>query len=138
MDEKKAAEKLCTQAVDFNTATVDVVVAAHSLSADRVATASKRFSQAYEQLLEDGLDSAALNKQPDEQQKIVGELRGVSLASSKLLLAAKSLLIDPTVPVAKNNLNHAARFFYKSLLDIASICFFNFLIFSRNDELYNE
>lgn len=87
-----------------------MVTAANSLSGVRVASASKRFSQAYEQLLEDGLDTAALNQQPAKQQKIVGELRGVSSVSAKLLVAARSLLIDPTMPAAKNNLNQAARY----------------------------
>jgi len=52
---------------------------------------------------------AGANKDSQAQQLIVGGLKGVSVVSSKLLLAAKSLHSDPTAPNAKNLLAQAAR-----------------------------
>lgn len=52
---------------------------------------------------------AGANKDQEAQQLIVGGLKGVSVVSSKLLIAAKSLHSDPTAPNAKNLLAQAAR-----------------------------
>ena len=52
---------------------------------------------------------AGANNDVQAQQLIVGGLKGVSVVSSKLLLAAKSLHSDPTAPNAKNLLAQAAR-----------------------------
>jgi len=40
---------------------------------------------------------------------VVGNLKSISMASSKLLLAAKALSADPGAPNAKNQLAAAAR-----------------------------
>ena len=40
---------------------------------------------------------------------MVGSLKGISVASSKLLLAVKSMSADPNAPNAKNALASAAR-----------------------------
>ena len=52
---------------------------------------------------------AGLSKDVDTQNQIVGGLKSVSMVSSKLLLAAKSVSIDPNAPNAKNLLAQAAR-----------------------------
>ena len=56
-----------------------------------------------------GMIVAGANNDVQAQQLIVGGLKGVSVVSSKLLLAAKSLHSDPTAPNAKNLLAQAAR-----------------------------
>lgn len=42
--------------------------------------------------------------------QVIGNLKNISMASSKLLLAAKSLSVDPGAPNAKNLLAAAARY----------------------------
>lgn len=59
--------------------------------------------------LQDGMTVAGANRDHQAQQLIVGGLKGVSVVSSKLMLAAKSLHSDPTAPNAKNLLAQAAR-----------------------------
>lgn len=45
----------------------------------------------------------------EDQIQVIGNLKSISMASSKLLLAAKSLSVDPGAPNAKNLLAAAAR-----------------------------
>lgn len=45
----------------------------------------------------------------DDQIQVIGNLKNISMASSKLLLAAKSLSVDPGAANAKNLLSVAAR-----------------------------
>lgn len=45
----------------------------------------------------------------EDQIQVIGNLKNISMASSKLLLAAKSLSVDPGAPNAKNLLAAAAR-----------------------------
>jgi len=59
---------------------------------------------------QEGMTVARLTKDAEAQQHIVGGLKGVSVVSSKLLLAAKSLHADPSAPNAKNLLAQAARY----------------------------
>lgn len=42
--------------------------------------------------------------------QVIGNLKNISMASSKLLLAAKSLSVDPAAANAKNLLAAAARY----------------------------
>lgn len=42
--------------------------------------------------------------------QVIGNLKNISMASSKLLLAAKSLSVDPAAGNAKNLLAAAARY----------------------------
>lgn len=50
-----------------------------------------------------------LNKDGETQNQIVGGLKNISMVSSKLLLAAKSVSADPNAPNTKNLLSQAAR-----------------------------
>ncbi len=52
-----------------------------------------------------------LFKSKDDQMQVIGNLKNISMASSKLLLAAKSLSVDPAAGNAKNLLAAAARYF---------------------------
>lgn len=50
-----------------------------------------------------------LSQSKDDQIQVIGNLKNISMASSKLLLAAKSLSVDPGAANAKNLLAVAAR-----------------------------
>ena len=52
----------------------------------------------------------------ETQNQIVGGLKSVSMVSSKLLLAAKSVSVDPNGPNAKNLLAQAARLVHFNFL----------------------
>lgn len=52
-------------------------------------------------------------KKKDDQVQVIGNLKNISMASSKLLLAAKSLSVDPAAANAKNLLAAAARYHNK-------------------------
>lgn len=56
----------------------------------------------------------------DDQIQVIGNLKNISMASSKLLLAAKSLSVDPNAANAKNLLAVAAR--------CAIYCMFHFTV----------
>lgn len=45
----------------------------------------------------------------EDQIQVIGNLKNISMSSSKLLLAAKSLSVDPGAPNTKNLLAAAAR-----------------------------
>lgn len=53
---------------------------------------------------------------------MIGNLKNISMASSKLLLAAKSLSVDPGAPNAKNLLAAAARAVTESINQLITLC----------------
>ena len=101
--------ELSNRAGNLNQAASDVVTASHS-SPQQVAGASNRFSKAYEDFVDTGMDMAAVTTETETKTEIVTGLRSVTLVSNKLLLSSKSLLADPNAPNAKNNLSQAARY----------------------------
>ena len=58
------------------------------------------------------------------KDEVVQNLKNTSTSSSKLLLAAKSLVADPNAPNAKNALANAARY---------GLCFFSVASCFHND-----
>ena len=56
-----------------------------------------------------GLTLAGASHDKQTQDSVIGYLRTISVSSSKLLLAAKSLSADPNAPNAMNQLTAAAR-----------------------------
>lgn len=95
-------------AVGLNQAASDIVTASRG-TAHELASSSNRYSQAYDDFVHTGLTMAGLSKDVETQNQIVGGLKSVSMVSSKLLLAAKSVSADPNAPNAKNLLAQAAR-----------------------------
>lgn len=95
-------------AVTLNQAASDIVSASRG-TPQELATSSSRYSNAYEEFVHTGLTMAGLSKDMETQNQIVGGLKSVSMVSSKLLLAAKSVSADPNAPNAKNLLAQAAR-----------------------------
>lgn len=59
----------------------------------------------------------------DDQIQVIGNLKNISMASSKLLLAAKSLSVDPGAANAKNLLAVAARCDNTQKTSIGSLLF---------------
>lgn len=108
---------LNSRAADLNQATSDIITAASQDDAHhRVAPASNRFGNAYEDFIDGGLEMAGVTKDPNTQTQIVTGLRSVSMVSSRFLMATKSLLVDPNAPNAKNQLTQAARLAHHCLL----------------------
>ena len=62
----------------------------------------------------------------DDQIQVIGNLKNISMASSKLLLAAKSLSVDPGAANAKNLLAVAARCENAQKTSISSLCCWGF------------
>lgn len=58
----------------------------------------------------------------EDQMQVIGNLKNISMASSKLLLAAKSLSVDPGAPNAKNLLAAAARAVTESINQLIMLC----------------
>ncbi|MBN3314083.1 TLN2 protein, partial [Atractosteus spatula] len=58
----------------------------------------------------------------EDQIQVIGNLKNISMASSKLLLAAKSLSVDPGAPNAKNLLAAAARAVTESINQLITLC----------------
>jgi|SRR6218665_1461932 len=101
--------QLNSRAADLNQATSDIVSASQS-APNQVGASSNRFSRAYEDFVDSGLEMAGVTKNGETQTQIVSGLRSVSMVSSRFLMATKSLLVDPYAPNAKNQLTQAARY----------------------------
>ena len=110
-------------AADLNEATTDVVSAACAPddAHRRVAPASGRFSRAYEDFIDGGLEMAGVTQDSNTQSQIVTGLRSVSMVSSRFLMATKSLLVDPAAPNAKNQLTQAARYLLPTLCLVITV-----------------
>jgi len=116
----EARSRLGERAAELSQAASDIVTAATSASTQQqIAPASHRFSQAYEDFVETGLEvasAAAATGDSAVQAEVVSGLRGVSTVASRLLVATKALLIDPMASDARNQLTTAARCISKYLL----------------------
>ena len=109
----EARSRLGERAAELNQAAADVVTAATSTSTQHVAPASRRFSRAYEDFVETGLEAASAAAASGDsvvQAEVVSGLRGVSTVASRLLMATKALLVDPGASDARNQLTAAARY----------------------------
>jgi len=109
----EARSRLGERAAELNRAAADIVTAASSASTQhQIAPASKRFSQAYEDFVETGLEAASAAAASGDsaiQSEVVSGLRGVSTVASRLLVATKAILVDPSASDARNQLTTAAR-----------------------------
>ena len=100
---------LSNNAVTLNTVANEIIAGSRD-APQYLAEKSNRFSRAYENFMDSGLQMAGVTKDQEAQGQIVSSLRSVSMMSSKLLLASKSLLADPNAPNARNLLTQAARY----------------------------
>lgn len=114
-------EKLSMRGAALNAAASDMVSASRGTS-NQLAVSTKKFSLSYQDLLDSGLKLAGQAKDEAAKDSLVRNLKNTSTASSKLLLAAKSLVSDPNAPNAKNSLANAARAVTDSINMLLNAC----------------
>nr|XP_032800405.1 talin-2-like isoform X4 [Petromyzon marinus] len=117
----EAQSGLTQAAAGLNQATGRVVHASHGSSRE-LATASGRFGRDFSDFLDAGIEMAGLTQTKEDQVQVIGNLKNISVSSSKLLMAAKSMVIDPAAPNVKNQLASAARAVTDSINLLISMC----------------
>ncbi|XP_075713816.1 talin-2 isoform X3 [Rhinoderma darwinii] len=118
---QEAQSGLNQAAEDLNQAAGEVVHASRGQSGE-LAAASGKFSDDFDEFLDAGIEMAGQTQNKDDQIQVIGNLKTISMASSKLLLAAKSLSVDSGAPSAKNLLAAAARAVTESINQLITIC----------------
>ncbi|ROJ33185.1 Talin-2 [Anabarilius grahami] len=118
---QEAQSDLNQTAADLNQSAGDVVHASRGTTS-RLADASGKFSEDFDEFLDAGIEMAGHTQGKDDQIQVIGNLKNISMASSKLLLAAKSLSVDPGAGNAKNLLAAAARSVTDSINQLITLC----------------
>uniref|UniRef100_A0A3P8UPJ2 Talin 2 n=1 Tax=Cynoglossus semilaevis TaxID=244447 RepID=A0A3P8UPJ2_CYNSE len=108
-------------AAELNHSAGEVVHSSRGTSS-QLAAASGKFSQDFDEFLDAGIEMAGHTQSKDDQIQVIGNLKNISMASSKLLLAAKSLSVDPGAANAKNLLAVAARAVTESINQLITLC----------------
>uniref|UniRef100_A0A670KG26 Talin 2 n=1 Tax=Podarcis muralis TaxID=64176 RepID=A0A670KG26_PODMU len=116
---QEAQSELNQAAADLNQSAGEVVHATRGQSGE-LAAASGKFSEDFDEFLDAGIEMAG--QAQEDQIQVIGNLKNISMASSKLLLAAKSLSVDPGAPNAKNLLAAAARAVTESINQLITLC----------------
>ncbi|XP_042571526.1 talin-2 isoform X1 [Cyprinus carpio] len=118
---QEAQTDLNHTAAELNHSAGDVVQSSRG-SSSQLAVASGKFSQDFDEFLDAGIEMAGHTQTKDDQIQVIGNLKNISMASSKLLLAAKSLSVDPGAANAKNLLAAAARAVTESINQLITLC----------------
>ncbi|TRY56697.1 hypothetical protein DNTS_012968 [Danionella cerebrum] len=118
---QEAQSDLNQTAADLNQSAGDVVHASRGTTS-QLADASGKFSDDFDEFLDAGIEMAGHTQGKDDQMQVIGNLKNISMASSKLLLAAKSLSVDPAAGNAKNLLAAAARSVTDSINQLITLC----------------
>ncbi|XP_051012689.1 talin-2 [Acomys russatus] len=118
---QEAQSELNQAAADLNQSAGEVVHATRGQSGE-LAAASGKFSDDFDEFLDAGIEMAGQAQTKEDQMQVIGNLKNISMASSKLLLAAKSLSVDPGAPNAKNLLAAAARAVTGSINQLITLC----------------
>ncbi|XP_071826675.1 talin-1-like isoform X5 [Apostichopus japonicus] len=92
----------------LNEASVELVSASRG-TPEQLSSAAIKFSKDFQELMDAGVGMARTAPNKEAQGQMVGSLKGISVSSSKLLLAVKAMSVDPNAPNAKNQLAAAAR-----------------------------
>uniref|UniRef100_A0A8C6YD66 Talin 2 n=1 Tax=Naja naja TaxID=35670 RepID=A0A8C6YD66_NAJNA len=116
---QEAQSELNQAAADLNQSAGEVVHCTRGQSGE-LAAASGKFSEDFDEFLDAGIEMAG--QAQEDQVQVIGNLKNISMASSKLLLAAKSLSVDPGAPNAKNLLAAAARAVTESINQLITLC----------------
>uniref|UniRef100_A0A671P3N7 Talin-2-like n=1 Tax=Sinocyclocheilus anshuiensis TaxID=1608454 RepID=A0A671P3N7_9TELE len=116
---QEAQSDLNQTAADLNQSAGDVVHASRGTTC-QLSDASGKFSEDFDEFLDAGIEMAGHTQ--DDQIHVIGNLKNISMASSKLLLAAKSLSVDPAAGNAKNLLAAAARTVTESINQLITLC----------------
>uniref|UniRef100_A0A672IWG5 I/LWEQ domain-containing protein n=1 Tax=Salarias fasciatus TaxID=181472 RepID=A0A672IWG5_SALFA len=115
---QEAQTDLNHTAAELNHSAGEVVHSSRGTSS-QLAAASGKFSQDFDEFLDAGIEMAGHTQ---DQIQVIGNLKNISMASSKLLLAAKSLSVDPGAANAKNLLAVAARAVTESINQLITLC----------------
>uniref|UniRef100_A0A3P9JT59 Talin 2a n=1 Tax=Oryzias latipes TaxID=8090 RepID=A0A3P9JT59_ORYLA len=118
---QEAQNELNQTAADLNQSAGEVVTATRG-SSSQLAVASGNFSHDFDEFLDAGIEMAGHTQKKDDQVQVISNLKNISMASSKLLLAAKSLSVDPAAANAKNLLAAAARAVTDSINQLITLC----------------
>ncbi|XP_068595910.1 talin-2 [Brachionichthys hirsutus] len=118
---QEAQTDLNQSAAELNHSAGEVVHSSRGTS-NRLAAASGKFSQDFDEFLDAGIEMAGHTQSKEDQIQVIGNLKNISMASSKLLLAAKSLSVDPGAANAKNLLAVAARAVTESINQLITLC----------------
>ncbi|XP_069018145.1 talin-2 isoform X2 [Embiotoca jacksoni] len=118
---QEAQTDLNHTAAELNHSAGEVVHSSRGTSS-QLAAASGKFSQDFDEFLDAGVEMAGHTQSKDDQIQVIGNLKNISMASSKLLLAAKSLSVDPGAANAKNLLAVAARAVTESINQLITLC----------------
>ncbi|KAJ8247513.1 hypothetical protein GJAV_G00247260 [Gymnothorax javanicus] len=118
---QEAQSDLNQTAADLNHSAGEVVHSSRGTSR-QLAAASGKFSEDFDEFLDAGIEMAGHTQCKDDQIQVIGNLKNISMASSKLLLAAKSLSVDPGAANAKNLLTAAARAVTESINQLITLC----------------
>ncbi|XP_056453957.1 talin-2 isoform X2 [Gadus chalcogrammus] len=118
---QEAQTELNHTAAELNHSAGEVVHSSRGTSS-QLAMASGKFSQDFDEFLDAGIEMAGHTQSCDDQIQVIGNLKNISMASSKLLLAAKSLSVDPGAANAKNLLAVAARAVTESINQLITLC----------------
>ncbi|XP_039988476.1 talin-2 isoform X2 [Xiphias gladius] len=118
---QEAQTDLNHTAAELNHSAGEVVHSSRGTSS-KLAAASGKFSQDFDEFLDAGIEMAGHTQSKEDQIQVIGNLKNISMASSKLLLAAKSLSVDPGAANAKNLLAVAARAVTESINQLITLC----------------
>uniref|UniRef100_F6WWU2 Talin-2 n=1 Tax=Ciona intestinalis TaxID=7719 RepID=F6WWU2_CIOIN len=116
-----AQAQLNKTAEELNIAANDLVGASRGTPSE-LAASSCNYNDRFTELLDAGMNVAGQSRDKEDQNHVVGNLKSISMASSKLLLAAKALSADPGAPNAKNQLSAAARAVTESINNLITHC----------------
>uniref|UniRef100_UPI00358E49C6 talin-2-like n=1 Tax=Myxine glutinosa TaxID=7769 RepID=UPI00358E49C6 len=118
---QEAQSSLNLAAAGLNQAASELVAASRG-SSQELSGASQKFGQDFGNFLDAGLEMAGQSKAREDQMQVVGNLKSISMSSSKLLLTAKLLCADPNAPNTKNQLALAARAVTDSINQLITTC----------------
>ena len=89
---------------------------------DQQAVTTGNFTEQFQDLLKAGLMLVGASKKREGREEMLGYLRTNSITSSKLLVAAKALHVDPSGPNVQNQLAAAARAVTDSINALLNLC----------------
>ncbi|XP_070599800.1 talin-1 isoform X8 [Erythrolamprus reginae] len=118
---QEAQSQLNQAAAGLNQSANELVQASRG-TPQNLAKASGKFGQDFNEFLQAGVEMAGQSQSKEAQGQLVSNLKGISLSSSKLLLAAKALSADPAAPNLKNQLAAAARAVTDSINQLITMC----------------
>jgi hypothetical protein len=105
------SEDINRAAANLNQATNDLVVSTHTGGTQDLARTSVRFSQAFGDFIDNGIDFINHQQEDDKRSRLIVSLKNVHTSSNQFLERAKSVSIEPMAIEndTKNQLANAAR-----------------------------